>query len=67
MISWLIMFSHLGQQKGITEPRFNIKTAYVGIDYKDKTVVRSSYHYNGNSYTGRQAYLYWDAPLVEVI
>ena len=29
------MFSHLGQQKGITEPRFNIKTAYVGKGYKD--------------------------------
>ena len=28
--------------------------------YKDKTVVRLSYLYHGNSYTGNMASLYWD-------
>ena len=27
--------------------------------YKDKTVVRPSYHYNENSYTAKTIYLYW--------
>ena len=31
--------------------------------YKDKTVVRLSYLYNGNSYTGKIASLYWDGHL----
>ena len=29
---------------------------------KDKMVVRSSYLYNGNSYTGKTASLYWEVP-----
>ena len=31
--------------------------------YKDKAVVRPSYHYNGNSYTENTPSLYWDGPL----
>ena len=37
-------------------PRFNINTVFPGIwdfQYKDKTVVRPSYLYDGNSYTGK--------------
>ena len=30
--------------------------------YKGKTVVRLSYLYNGISYTGETASLYWDSP-----
>ena len=42
-------------------PRFNIKMSY---QYRkshcgDKTVVRSSYLYNGFSYTGKMSSLYW--------
>ena len=29
----------------------------------DKTIVRSSYLHNANSYTGKMAYLYWISPL----
>ena len=41
----------------------NIKTVFRLWDfhYKDKTVVRPSYLYNGNPYTG-DTYLYWDGP-----
>ena len=35
--------------------------------YKYKTVVRPSYLYNGNSYTGKTTSLYWDEPLVSKI
>ena len=34
---------------------------YGDFHYKDKTVVRPSYFYNGNSYTGKKISLYWDA------
>ena len=33
-------------------------------DYKEKMVVRPSYLYNGNSYTGKTASLYQDGTLV---
>ena len=32
--------------------------------YKDKTVMRASYLYNGNSYTGKTTSLYWDRALI---
>ena len=35
---------------------------YGDFYYKDKTVMRPSYLYNGNPYTGKTAYLYWDNP-----
>ena len=35
---------------------------YIYFHYKDKTVVRPFYLYNGNSYTGKSASLYWDGP-----
>ena len=34
-----------------------------GSHYKGKTVVRTSYLCNGNSYTGKTTSLYWDGPL----
>ena len=34
---------------------------YEDFHYKDKTVVRPSYLYNGNSYAGRTASLCWDS------
>ena len=40
---------------------------YGDFHYKDKAVVRPSYIYNGNPYTGKTASLYWDtrhSPLV---
>ena len=33
---------------------------YVGSNYKYKTVIRPCYLYNGNSYTGKMASLYWN-------
>ena len=33
---------------------------YKNSHYKDKTVGRPSYLYNGNFYTGKKASLYWD-------
>ena len=36
---------------------------YGDFHYKDETVVRLSYLYNGNSYTGKAEILYWDGPL----
>ena len=44
-----------------TGPCLNIKTGlprYRYYHYKDKTVVRPSYLYNGNSYTGKTTSLY---------
>ena len=43
-------------------PRFNIKISsyqYRKSHWGDKTVVRSSYHHNGISYTGKISALYW--------
>ena len=34
--------------------------------YKDKTVMRLSYLYQGDSYTGKMTYLYWEAPLISL-
>ena len=39
-------------------------TRYGSSHYKGKTVMRLSYLYNGNSYTGKMAYLYWNGPLL---
>ena len=35
--------------------------------YKDKTVVRQSYLYDGNTYTDKTTSLYWDFPQVPSI
>ena len=35
---------------------------YGDFNYKDQKVVRQSYLYNGNSYTGKTASSYWDVP-----
>ena len=46
-------------------PRFNIKMSsyqYRKSHCGDKTVVRSSYLHNGNSYTGEMTFLYWIRP-----
>ena len=51
--------------------RFNImilSNQYRDSHYKDETVVRPSYLYNGNSYTGKKAsfidpLLYWTSPI----
>ena len=37
---------------------------YIDFPHKDKMVVRPSYLYDGNSYTGKMASLYWDRALV---
>ena len=43
--------------------RLNINMVLYGDShYKDKMVVRPSYLYNGNPYTGKMIYLYWDVP-----
>ena len=53
-------------------PCFNIKmasyqytgkTLYRKFHCGDNMVVRSSYLHNGNSYTGKMSFLYWDTPL----
>ena len=36
---------------------------YGNFHYKEKTVVRKSYLYNGNPYIVKMASLYWDSPL----
>ena len=36
---------------------------YGDSHYKDETVVRPSYLYNGNPYTAKMISLYWDGPL----
>ena len=36
---------------------------YGDFHYKDKMVMRLSYLYNGNTYTGKTS-LYWDGPLI---
>ena len=43
-------------------PRLNIKMVFPGMVIPDKykTVVRPSYFYNTDSYTGKTTYLYWD-------
>ena len=53
--------------KWVPGSRFNIKMSsylYRKSHCGDKTVVRSSYLHNGNSYTGKMASLYWFSPLV---
>ena len=39
---------------------------YGDFHYKDKTVMISSYLYNGNPYTDKMASLYWDGPGVSM-
>ena len=50
---------------------FNIMMSfsrYYDIHYRYKTVVRPSYHYNGNSYTGGTISLYWiKVPVINII
>ena len=36
---------------------------YGDFHYKDKTVARLFYFYDGDSYTGKTTFLYWDGPL----
>ena len=48
-------------------PWFSVKMTlyqYRKFHCGDKTVVRSSYLYNGISYTGKMSSLYWTSPLV---
>ena len=48
-----------------TWAHFNMKTIfprYGDIHYKDKTVVRLSYHDKGNPYTDKTTSLYWGDP-----
>ena len=55
---------HLGNNPG---PYLNIKKVFPGIGVsiiKNKTVMRLSYLYNGNSYTGKMASIFWDGLLV---
>ena len=35
--------------------------------HKDKMVMRPSYLYNGNSYTGKMTFLYWNGPLDTIL
>ena len=73
------IFKNVGSSKGfvpsgylyhwvITGPEFrlNVKTFFQlwYFHYKDKTFVRPSYLYNGNSYTGKMISLYWVRPLL---
>ena len=46
------------------DPRLDIKSLfrYGDSHYKDKTVVRPSYLYNGNPFTGTATSSYWDGP-----
>ena len=37
---------------------------YSDTHYTDKTVVRPAYLDNGNAYTGKLIYLYWNGPLI---
>ena len=39
-------------------------SGYADFHYKDKAIVRPSYLYNWNSYTGKTTSLYRDEPLV---
>ena len=53
----------LDLEKWNSMPRFNIKTLsykYIDSHYKDETVVKPSFHYKGDSYTGKTIYLYWN-------
>ena len=46
-------------------PCLNIKSVffrYGDFHYKDKTIVRASYLYNGSPYIGKTTNLYWDGP-----
>ena len=36
---------------------------YGDFHYKNKTILKPSYIYNGNSFTGKTTFLYWDGPL----
>ena len=54
----------------ITVGLFNIKMLsyqYRESHYKDKTVVRPSYLYQGNLHTGKMASLYWISPLIVAV
>ena len=63
-----IEFGYLDRDGGnIHEGTVSIKryfSRYGIFHYNDKTVVRPSYLYNGNSYTGETITLFWDKRLV---
>ena len=53
-----------------TKKSFQYKNRLFGygyFQYKNNTVVRPSYLYNGNAYAGRKASLYWDGPQMACI
>ena len=63
------MGTSLGSQHWFSQrlgPRLNEKTVFPGMGFHCKymTVVRQSFIYNGNSYTGNTTSLYWDSPQV---
>ena len=66
LASWIpIIDTHINL--GTAGRRLNIKKSsyqYKDSRYKDKTVVRPSYLYNGNSYAVKTILLYWDGPLI---
>ena len=47
--------------------RRSLYTFYKDSHYKYKTIVRPSYLYYGNSYTGKTAFLYWNGPWLYVV
>ena len=70
--SWVIIGSGNGLPSSMPLPepmlnchQFDLNIKLVpGTDFhdKDKTVMRPSYLYNGNPYTGKNTSLYWDGP-----
>ena len=64
---WSLPFVHaflivLWSVCGACAPYKDGLSRYEDFHYKDETVVRPSYLYNGNSYTGKTTPLYWDGP-----
>ena len=61
-----ILWKKLSKYHGRWWPQPNMKDhlcRYWDFHYEDKTVVRQSYLYNGNSYIGTMSSLYWNRPL----
>ena len=60
---WFRCTTCLNDGTWLVGPCFNIKTVFPAIDFycKDKPIVRQSYLYNGNPYTGKTTPLYWAA------
>ena len=61
---WILICTPLTVESG---PHLNIKMVFTGMEifhYKDKMVMKPSYLYNGNPYTGKTASLNWDDHLM---